>query len=176
MRLDHIAYRVRDRKEAAQFLEDSLGYKIDPALHEGFDVQFEDGTMAKCFVLLPPESESTSGSYFINGYLGSEWHAPPEIFVSDGTQSSIVAEWVKANGPGIHHLAYQVSCVKKTMEEWRLKGIQFLSEEPMYCDGLVQVFTVPHPVTGLIYELIERESVGFCRDNVKKLMKSTEEK
>ena len=176
MRLDHIAYRVRDRKEAAQFLEETLGYKIDPSLEEGFDIQFEDGTQAKCLVLLPPESESTSGAYFVNGYLGSEWHAPPEIFVSDGNHSSIVAEWVEENGPGIHHLAYQVDCVKTTMDEWKLKGVAFLSEEPMHCDGLVQVFTKPSPSTGIIYELIERESVGFCRDNVKQLMQSENNK
>lgn len=176
MRLDHIAYRVKDRKGATRFLKDCLGYTVDPSLREGFDIQFEDGTMAKCLVLIPPESEITTGGYFINGYLGTEWHAPPEIFVSDGSDSSIVAEWVKFNGPGIHHLAYQVDSVKKTMDEWKLKGVQFLSEEPMYCDGLVQVFTVPNPITGLIYELIERDSVGFCRDNVKQLMKSTEEK
>ena len=28
MRIDHIAYRVSDRDEAAQFFEEAMGYKI----------------------------------------------------------------------------------------------------------------------------------------------------
>ena len=176
MRLDHIAYRVEDRNKTAAYLKETLGYAIDPALPEGFDIQFEDGTQAKCLVLLPPESQSTTGARAAYGYWGAEWHAPPEIFVSDGSQSSIVAEWVKQNGPGIHHLAYEVDSVFKTMESWKSNGVEFLTEEPLQCEGLMQIFTKPNPHTGIIYELIERQTVGFCRDNVKKLMKSTEEK
>ena len=39
--------------------------------------------------------------------------------------------------------------------------------------GLVQVFTKPSELTGVIYELINREGEGFCKDNVKALMEST---
>jgi hypothetical protein len=31
----------------------------------------------------------------------------------------------------------------------------------------------PSELTGVIYEFIEREGVGFCRDSVKELMEST---
>ena len=57
MRLDHIAYRVRDKEKAISFLHKCLGYDIDPELKEGFDIQFEDGTLTKCFSLVPPESQ-----------------------------------------------------------------------------------------------------------------------
>jgi len=61
------------------------------------------------------------------------------------------------------------------MKEWSEEcGIKFLSEKPLQCPGLIQVFTEPHPVTGIIYELIERESQGFCKENVKDLMESTD--
>ena len=59
------------------------------------------------------------------------------------------------------------------MKEWVSMGIEFLSDKPLTCPGLVQVFTKPHPVTGMIYELIERTDKGFCKDNVKDLMNST---
>ena len=168
MRLDHIAYRVNDRAAAVKFFEKNLGYRIDEDLKEGFDIQFEDGSFAKCFALIPPESLNHGISIFQPGL-----HAPPEIFVSEGSDNSIVADWVKTNGPGIHHVAYEVESVRQTMEQWKLEGVEFLSEEPLTCPGLVQVFSKPHPITGLIYELIERSDKGFCKDNVKNLMKST---
>ena len=176
MRLDHIAYRVKDRKKAAEFFSKSLGYKIAVDLPEGFDIQFEDGTKAKCLVLEPPELDSTCTARTAHGIMGVEFHAAPEIFVSDGSENSIVANWVKDTGGGIHHLAYEVTSVKEVMNKWKNEGIEFTTEEPLKCTGLVQVFTKPHPITGIIYELIERESQGFCKDNVKDLMKSTKSK
>ena len=101
----------------------------------------------------------------------------PEIFVSDGTPDSIVGKWVaKRDGVGgIHHLAYQVDSVEATMALWKEKGYaEFTSEKPMTCPGLTQVFTKPSELTGVIYEFIEREGKGFCQDNVKDLMLSTE--
>jgi len=173
MRLDHIAYRVRDRQKAIKFLKGCLGYDIAPDLKEGFDIQFEDGTVANCFALVPPESQSTCRERIFTGMFGIEAHAAPEIFVSEGSNNSIVAEWVEKNGPGIHHIAYEVDSVQETMTNWMNDGIEFMSEEPLTCPGLVQVFTKPHPITGMIYELIERETQGFCQDNVKDLMEST---
>ena len=85
-----------------------------------------------------------------------------------------ISEWVKKHGPGIHHLAYEVDSVENTMQEWRTKGIKFTTDAPLACPGLVQAFTVPNPITGIIYEIIERESQGFCKENVKDLMESTD--
>lgn len=114
------------------------------------------------------------------GYPSEKWSVPyhlaPEIFVSEGQPGSIVEQWVnERNGiGGIHHLAYQVESVKDTMKEWKEKGYaEFLSEEPLTCPGLTQVFTKPSELTGVIYEFINRGKHGFCTDNVKSLMEST---
>ena len=172
MRLDHIAFRTNDRLRTAQELNITLGYSIDPDLPEGFDVQFEDGTNAKCLVLQPPE-----GSYQNRNIhpwpSPNEYHSPPEIFVSDGSSNSIVSEWVNHHGPGVHHLAYEVKSVEGTMTEWRKKGIEFTTENPLTCPGLIQAFTKPSLHTGIIIEIIERTTHGFCKDNVKDLMEST---
>ena len=62
------------------------------------------------------------------------------------------------------------------MKQWKESGYaEFLSDEPMTCPGLIQVFTKPSELTGVIYELISREGDGFCEDNVKDLMNSTKE-
>ncbi len=123
-------------------------------------------------VLLPYTPSSIKGPPFAN----QEHHLAPEIFVSDGSCGSIVADWVNARGGigGIHHLAYQVNSVVEKMQEWREKGYaEFTSEEPMRCENLVQAFSVPSVLTGVIFEFIERGEHGFCKANVKQLMQST---
>lgn len=180
MRLDHIAYRVKNRMETAKFLCAAFGYRIDPELPEGFQIKFEDGTTTDCLVLLPPEKiqEDLVWKLGIAEVLsGQEFHLAPEIFVSDGVPGSIVGQWVSRtnNGAGgIHHLAYQVDSVKKTMEEMLSKELaSFTTDEPIICEGLEQVFTKPSPFTGIIYEFISRGKQGFCQSSVKHLMQST---
>lgn len=191
MRLDHIAYRVKDRYKTATFFENALGYTVGTE----FQIEFDDGSKADCLALVPPEKRPHLTENWINTSTHcyeniEEWtdqggceedvtmHAPPEIFVSDGLPGSIVGDWVAdRNGVGgIHHIAYQVSDVADVMKQWKDAGYaEFLSEEPMTCPGLKQVFTKPSELTGVIYELISREGDGFCEDNVKELMTSTKE-
>ena len=73
-------------------------------------------------------------------------------------------------------MAYQVDDVEAAMHSWKQLGYaEFLSDKPMECPGLKQVFTKPSELTGVIYELISREGNGFCKVNVKALMESTKE-
>ena len=190
MRLDHIAYRSADRNKTAQFFKDCFGYSIGIE----FDLEFDDGSTTKCIAMTPPEERHQ---------LPSEWeilladkdegeeadlnfipyHAPPEIFVSDGPKGSIVGDWVMERGGigGIHHIAYHVDDVEATMKEWQSKGYaEFYSDEPLQCEEtqLIQVFSKPSELTGVVYELINRSqsSQGFCEKNVKGLMESTRHK
>lgn len=194
MRLDHVAYRVEDRWAAARFFMSAFGYRVQkqPNGDDEFEIDFGEGQKAKCIALEPPERTPGLTSeqlpwvadecIYVDdarapGGVRSQlqrYHMSPEIFVSDGTCGSIVADWVRDHGPGVHHLAYQVDSVKDIMKDWRDRGLaEFTSEEPFVCEGLTQAFTVPHPVTGMVYEFIEREDYGFCQGNVKKLMEST---
>ena len=171
MRIDHIAYRVSNRDETTKFLEDALGYKkVDE-----FEIEFDAGSKAKCFALHPPEADRLNSKVKTYG----KYHLAPEIFVSEGEKGSIVHDWVQERGGvgGIHHIAYCVDSVADTMKEWTEKGYaEFTTKEPLTCPDLTQCFTKPHPLTGVIYEFIERDvnSQGFCKDNVKDLMESTE--
>jgi catechol 2,3-dioxygenase-like lactoylglutathione lyase family enzyme len=188
MRLDHIAYRVENRHRTAAFFNKAFGY----TLGSEFQIEFDDGSKAECMALTPREPrhpqtdmwthralmgiQHTSGA--ISGPVHAEYHAPPEIFVSDGSEGSIVGDWVAERGGvgGIHHIAYQVEDVGEVMREWKKKGYaEFHSEEPITCKDpdLTQVFTKPSELTGVIYEFINRESAGFCKDSVKRLMEST---
>jgi catechol 2,3-dioxygenase-like lactoylglutathione lyase family enzyme len=184
MRLDHIAYRVRDRHVTAQFFIDAFGYKMQ----QEFQLDFGEGKFADCIALEPPEKKLPGVAWVVNdlqyvSYEGEknmetiqEYHLSPEIFVSDGNPGSIVGDWVAARGGigGIHHIAYQVDNVKLTMLHWQNKGYaEFSSEEPIKCPGLTQVFSKPSALTGVIYEFIKRDKFGFCKENVKSLMEST---
>lgn len=175
-RLDHIAYRVKDRRATAKFFREAFGYKIQ----QEFTIRFDDGSAAQCIALEPPEKLDTDSPWQFHAVHASgqrqSFHLAPEIFVSDGSPGSIVSEWVqKRDGiGGIHHLAYQVESVEATMKEWQEQGwAQFSSEDVHKCDGLTQIFSTAHPLTGVIYEFIERGEHGFCKDNVKSLMEST---
>ncbi|MDX2085153.1 MAG: VOC family protein [Candidatus Melainabacteria bacterium] len=178
MRLDHIAYRVKNRDAAVQFFTDMFGYVIQCE----FEITLEDGSKAMCMALEPPEKhphgQALEGLPFISHVSpGLDYHMAPEIFVSEGPPGSLIDRWVNEWGRGVgavHHLAYEVGDVKATMDQWQAKGILFTTPEPLHCDDLVQVFTQPHPITGIIYEFIERKGQhGFCKDNVAKLMAST---
>ena len=186
MRLDHIAYRVKDRYKTYDFFHKAFGYELGTS----FEIEFSDGTHADCLALIPPEDRPVStlewdvlladrpSTSLDEEVQFHSYHVPPEIFVSDGGIGSIVGDWVKKRDGvgGIHHIAYQVSDVEAVMREWEKQGYaEFYSDEPISCKDpdLTQVFTKPSELTGVVYELISREGDGFCRDSVKSLMEST---
>ena len=188
MRLDQIAYRVADKAKTAQFLIDSMYYKIE----DEFKIEFDDGTCANCYAMSHPHRESFKELDLANNirykwthtefnYNGSSiYHLPPEIFVSEGNEGSIVKKWVDARAGigGIHHLAYQVVDIESKVKAWKEKGIEFLTKEVIDCpdDEMRQIFTKPLiELGGVIVELIERGDKGFCKNSVKGLMQSTEE-
>lgn len=181
MRIDHLAFRTKDRHKTAKFFIECFNYRIAEDLPEGFKIEFEDGSNADCLVLLPPEQINGKMPWMTELYFAGDfthYHMAPEIFISDGTNDSIVGQWVSERGGvgGLHHIAYQVDDVEKTMNEWIEKGYaEFASEKPLVCPGLTQVFTKPSELTGVIYEFITRENHGFCKENVKSLMESTKD-
>ncbi len=173
MRIDHLAFRVRDRQATVKFFCETLGYKVQ----QEFPIYFDDvkADFAMCTALEPPEKldAPVPWTVVIPG-TEQEYHIPPEIFISEGSPGSIVGEWVKEHGPGLHHIAIQVDSVEETMREWQRKGwAEFSSDAPLHCEGLTQVFTRPSQLTGVIFEFIERGKFGFCKENVKALMEST---
>lgn len=174
---------MRDRHKAAEFFIGAFGYRIQ----QEFEITFDNGEKAKCIAMEPPEKpHGLAMSWTSNGDVLPPWgnatehvnpyHIPPEIFVSDGTPGSIVDKWVEShNGGGVHHMAYQVDDVTFVMDHWKKNGwATFTSEKPFVCEGLTQVFTEPHPITGVVYEFIQRAEKGFCAGNVKALMESTD--
>ena len=160
MILDHIAYRVKNKDKTAEFLHKTLKYSTETK----FEIIFDNHSTAECLILTPHYRTINNN---------------PEIFVSDGTEDSIVGEWVKNHRDGqggIHHLAYKVENIEEHVKEWKQNGVEFLTNDIIDCpeDKMKQIFTKPLDVLGgIIIELIEREDKGFCQNSVKDLMNST---
>ena len=148
LKLDHIALRLQDKEKAKNFLS-LLGYLVEDVI----ELDFGD-SKAESYVLA-------------NKNL-------TEVFMSDGEATSVVGQWVNQNGPGIHHIAYQTDNIKDDVDRFKKNGVRFTTEDVLECDDLKQIFTVPQEsLGGIIIELIERKTKGFCTANVKKLMEST---
>ena len=156
MRLDHIAFRVLDRDAAVAFTR-LLGFELE----EEFQIDFSDGSQAKCVAMRPPEKKVKKQPWTMFRSGQYEYHLAPEMFVSEGEPDSIVGDWVRhrENG-GIHHIAFQIQSLDKlreTVDQWREAGVKFTSDEIMACpdDELHQIFTEPIDVIGgIIIELI----------------------
>ena len=192
MRLDHIAYRVKDRTKTTKFFDDCFGYQCIGT----WDLEYDDGSTTRFNMLVPPEKRPPKAEMWthygpreavflaspsLNLEANCEYHAPPEIAVSDGPLGSIVGDWVaKTNSGvgGIHHIAYAINNIDEVFDDWTNKGIEFLTDEVVDCpdDDLRQIFTKPQPLLGdVIIELIQRGNKGFCQNSVKKLIESTNE-
>ena len=183
MRIDHLAFRVANSFKTTNFFKHALGYRNCPRIPKGFQVDFDDGTFAQCQVLIPPERIHQGMPWKILGNSSLKpldrqiYYQPPEIFISEGSQGSIVDRWVKKHGNSLHHIALQVPNINEVKHEWeREGGLGFASERVLLCPGLKQIFSEPDDLTGVIWELIEREpdENGFCEENVRDLMLSTD--
>ena len=129
MRIDHIAFRTKDRFATANFFIECFNYRIADDLPDGFEIKFDDNSIAKCLVLVPSELKHNHAPWISEVYHGGEFlqmHMAPEIFISDGDENSIVGQWVKENGSKIHHIAYQVDDVEKKCKSGKKKGMQNL--------------------------------------------------
>jgi len=116
MKLDHIAYRVKNRHKTAHFFRTVLEYTVG----EEFDIVFDDGSTAECYAMLPPITP------VVNVRTGHE------VFISDGSSDSIVGKWVEERGEGgVHHMAYKVKDMEGTVASWKENGVEFLTEDMM---------------------------------------------
>lgn len=105
MRIDHIGYATKSIKKKLKYFTNVLGYKIltskivEPA--HGVSVQF--------FAL-------RNNSY------------PLLELVEPLNNRSKISNFLKKNGEGIHHIAYEVDNIKKKIEYLKKKNFIVLSE------------------------------------------------
>jgi methylmalonyl-CoA/ethylmalonyl-CoA epimerase len=128
-RINHIGIAVKSLDEALPFYRDNLGMAV-----EGIEVVAEQ--KVKVAMLLVGESRI-------------ELLEPTEA-------DSPIARFLEKNGPGIHHLAYEVEDIDAAIAKLLADGTRMIDERPRNgAHGARIAFVHPKSSNGVLTELCE---------------------
>jgi methylmalonyl-CoA/ethylmalonyl-CoA epimerase len=148
--VDHLAVAVDDLEGAVAFYRDRLGFQ-------------------------EVERRETKGSK--TGMLSVVMKAGElKVVLLKGTSpQSQVARYVQEYGPGVQHVAFMVEGIEGVVADLRTRGLPF-DTDVIIAPGLKQAFSKRDPISGMMFELIERTGEeGFIDQNVQKLFESLEQ-
>lgn len=152
VRLDHVAVAVADLEAAIDFYSKLLGYQVK-------------------------ERRETKGRF--TGMVSAVLDAGPWmlVLVQGSSPESQVSRYVEAYGPGVQHIAIQVEDLPTVVERLRANGLEF-DTSIIQGSGIRQAFTHRDEVSGMMYELIERQRPDghFTDESVAELFRQLEEK
>jgi methylmalonyl-CoA/ethylmalonyl-CoA epimerase len=130
-KLDHIGIAVKDLDQAMKLYRDTFG--IEPSL-----VYESSYTKAKI-------------AFFPIGEVRIELIQPvnPE---------SVVGRFLEKKGEGIHHIAYSVKDVDRSLAELEMKGVQLIDKKSRKVRENERVgFLHPKSTNGVLIELIQED-------------------
>jgi len=79
------------------------------------------------------------------------------IVASTGPEG-VIAKFIRDRGEGIHHIAFRVSNLDKTIAKLKEKGVKMIPQEPRAGRRAARyIFAHPKSVHGVLIELIERK-------------------
>ncbi len=131
--IDHLGIAVKSLAEARKFYE-TLGLEIMPEeVVEGEKVR----------VAMIPVGES-------------------RIELLEPTSpDSTIAKFLEKRGPGLHHVALQVTNLVERVEELKAAGARLINEEVQIgAGGHMYVFVHPSSTGGVLLELVEEAPIG----------------
>jgi methylmalonyl-CoA epimerase len=131
--IDHLGIAVKSLAEAKKFYE-TLGLEIMPEeVVEGEKVR----------VAMVPVGES-------------------RIELLEPTSpDSTIAKFLEKRGPGLHHVALQVTNLVERVEELKAAGTRLINEEVQIgAGGHMYVFVHPSSTGGVLLELVEEAPIG----------------
>jgi methylmalonyl-CoA/ethylmalonyl-CoA epimerase len=71
-------------------------------------------------------------------------------------EDSPIARFIEKKGEGIHHLAFAVSDVQKSLQEYKERGFQLINQEPKDgADNKSIAFLHPKSTNGVLIELCQ---------------------
>jgi methylmalonyl-CoA/ethylmalonyl-CoA epimerase len=133
-KLEHIGIAVKNMDSANKLFAALLGrehYKIEEVASEGVRTSFFDLGGVKIELL-----EATR-------------------------EDSPVARFIEKKGEGIHHLAFEVSDIGKSLEEYQRKGFQLINPEAKDgADGKSIAFLHPKSTNGVLVELCQEKKMN----------------
>jgi methylmalonyl-CoA epimerase len=131
--IDHLGIAVRSLAEAKKFYE-TLGLEVMPEeVVEGEKVR----------VAMVPLGESRIE------------------LLEPTTPDSTIAKFLEKRGPGLHHVALQVTNLVERVEELKAAGMRLINDEVQIgAGGHMYVFVHPSSTGGVLLELVEEAPVG----------------
>jgi methylmalonyl-CoA/ethylmalonyl-CoA epimerase len=128
-KLEHIGIAVKSLKNAHAVFETLLGrehYKIEEVASEGVRT-----------------------SFFEIGGVKIE-------FLEATRDDSPIAKFIEKKGEGVHHLAFAVSDIRSSMEDYKKKGFEVINQEPKKgADNKMICFLHPKTTGGVLIELCQ---------------------
>lgn len=127
-KINHVAIAVDDIDEALTFWQDALGLTLD---------HIEDVPSQKSVVAFLPAGEG-------------------EVeLVKPTADDTGVAKFLAKNGPGMHHLCFEVDDIDEMMANLKAKGVRLINEAPLVLEGRKMAFIHPKSANGVLVELYQ---------------------
>ena len=128
-KIDHIALIVDDIDDALKFWHEGLGLDLS---------HVEDVSRENAVVAFLPAKES-------------------EVeLVKPTSDDSGIARFLQKQGPGMHHICFEVYDIEETMDHLRKQGIRLINESPEIGTGGKKIaFIHPKSTHGVLVELYE---------------------
>jgi methylmalonyl-CoA epimerase len=77
------------------------------------------------------------------------------------SEDTPVGRYLAKNGPGLHHVAYQVDDIEATLEQLKAAGVQMIDEQPRTgIRGSRVAFMHPRSGAGVLTEIVEPAGGG----------------
>jgi methylmalonyl-CoA/ethylmalonyl-CoA epimerase len=127
-RMNHVAIAVEDIESALAFWRDALGLELD---------HVEDVPAQKAQVAFLPVGESELE------------------LVQPTADDTGTAKFLAKNGPGMHHLCFEVEDIEGMLAQLKNKGVRLINEEPLELEGRRMAFIHPRSASGVLVELYE---------------------
>ena len=129
-KIDHIGIAVRSIEKASELFSNLLGLKVTGE-------ERVEGQKVKVAFLPLGDSEL-------------------ELLESTEPEGPI-ARFIEKKGEGIHHIAFRVDNIEKTLEKLKKEGVRLIDEKPRYGAGGAKIaFLHPKDTNGILIELSER--------------------
>lgn len=133
-KLEHLGIAVKNIEASDKLFKRLLGnsfYKQEEVESEGVKTAFYDGGNTKIELL-----EATN-------------------------EDSPIHKFIEKRGEGLHHIAFEVEDIHKSMEELRKDGFRLLNEQPKEgADNKLICFIHPKDTNGILIEICQEQKIG----------------
>lgn len=128
-RIDHIAIAVKNLDESVRLYESVFGASVSVREYiDDYDVEIATIDIGGTTI---------------------------ELIEGKG-EGSPIRRFVETRGPGLHHVAFAVDDIAKTLEALREDGVRLIDEKPRRGkDGSLVAFIHPKATQNVLYELVQ---------------------